>query len=228
MFFAFTLCIAVVYIDQCEEFFGKKSKDKEGPIRLKKDFLTYKNKAINNDHRVIIMGTTRFPENGDPKDLRAFFDKFLYFPYPDYPTRVLVWKHFIAEQIRDSLGRPQDKTNFLEASSAMKSAADVDDAVRLKIQAIIDAVDISSLAFVSEGYSVGAIAHTVQTVVTSRRVATINTRPLRSEDFADLLALHECTFENDKETYMQFGQYISSMEQKKGGGKKKGGKKKKK
>ena len=173
------------------------------------------------------MGATRYPENGDPKDLRAFFDKFLFFPYPDYPTRVLVWRHFLTERIREGLGRPQDKANFLGGSSALKSVADMEDAVRLKIRTTIDALDISSLAFVSEGYSVGAIAHTVETVVTNRRVATLASSPLKSQDFVDSLALHECTYENDKETYMQFGQYISSLEQKKAGGKKKGGKKKK-
>lgn len=174
------------------------------------------------------MGTTRYPENADPKDLRAFFDKFLFLPYPDYPTRVLVWRHFLTERMREGLVRPQDKSNFLGGSSTLKSIADVEDAIRLKIRATIDALDISSLAFVSEGYSVGAIAHTVETVVTSRRVTTIASRPLKSQDFVDSLALHECTYENDKETYMQFGQYISGLEQKKGGGKKKGGKKKQK
>ena len=42
----------------------------------------------------LLVGTTTHPEKCDKKDLKAFFDKFLYMPNPDYPSRLMMWKHF--------------------------------------------------------------------------------------------------------------------------------------
>jgi SpoVK/Ycf46/Vps4 family AAA+-type ATPase len=47
----------------------------------------------------VILGTSRHPENGDPKALKGFFDKFLYIPYPDYPSRLMLWKTFMREAV---------------------------------------------------------------------------------------------------------------------------------
>ena len=98
--FLFSL-IYIFHIDECEQFFtgGKKSKDKEGPSRFKKDLLLYKNLALGSQHRVIIIGTSKLPDMGDPKELKGFFDKFLYFPYPDYSSRRLVLKYYLEHQI---------------------------------------------------------------------------------------------------------------------------------
>jgi hypothetical protein len=71
----------------------KKSKDKDGPSSFKKDLLTYKNQALGSEHRVNIIGTTKSPENGGVEDMKTFFDKFLYMPYLDYASRVLIWKY---------------------------------------------------------------------------------------------------------------------------------------
>merc|ERR1711939_837916 len=94
----------VIYIDQCDQFFvggGKKAKnaDKDGPSRFKKDLLTYKQQAFTKDDRVIIIGTSSSPEKGDIKDMKNFFDKFLYMPYPDYPSRLMLWRKFIKDQL---------------------------------------------------------------------------------------------------------------------------------
>jgi hypothetical protein len=87
--------------DECEQFFTgvKKGRDKEGPSRFKKDLLLYKNLALGPEHRVIIIGTSKEPENGDLKELKGFFDKFLYFPYPDYSSRRLVLRYYLEYQI---------------------------------------------------------------------------------------------------------------------------------
>ena len=91
------------YVDECEKFFkgGKKSKDGDSPGRFKKDLLTYKNLALNSEHRVLIIGTTKKPENGDIKEFKSFFDKFLYFPYPDYSSRRLLWNHFLGLAVQE-------------------------------------------------------------------------------------------------------------------------------
>merc|ERR1711988_1024769 len=94
----------VIYMDQCDQFFtggGKKAKnaDKDGPGRFKKDLMTYKNMAFVKEDRVVIIGCTSTPEKGDVKDMKNFFDKFLYMPYPDYPSRLMLWRKFIKDQL---------------------------------------------------------------------------------------------------------------------------------
>jgi len=98
-----TMQPVVIYVDECEQFFSSSKKDKDGPSRFKKDLLTYKNNALNSSHRVILIGSTNRPENGDIKDFRNFFDKFLYFPYPDYSSRLILWKQYISQQIREGV-----------------------------------------------------------------------------------------------------------------------------
>ena len=92
-------------VDECEKFFkgGKKTKDGDAPGRFKKDLIAYKNLALNSEHRVLIIGTTKKPENGDIKELKSFFDKFLYFPYPDYSSRRLMWKYFLGLAVQEGV-----------------------------------------------------------------------------------------------------------------------------
>lgn len=46
---------------------------------------------------MIIVGCTSKPEAGDAKELKNFFQKFLYVPAPDYASRLMLWHHFIRE-----------------------------------------------------------------------------------------------------------------------------------
>ena len=95
----------VVYMDHCEQFFsggsskkGSKTTHSEGPGRFKKDLLIYKN-AFAKEDRVIFIGTTASPEKADAKDLKNFFDKMLYFPKPDYASRLMLWRETIKAQL---------------------------------------------------------------------------------------------------------------------------------
>lgn len=103
LFLSFCFLFLHFNLDECEKFFkgGKKSKDGDTPGRFKKDLLLYKNLALNSEHRVLIIGTTNRPEDGDVKELRSFFDKFLYFPYPDYSSRRMMWKYFLGLVIQE-------------------------------------------------------------------------------------------------------------------------------
>merc|ERR1711988_400178 len=130
----------VIYMDQCDQFFvggGKKNKnaDKDGPGRFKKELITYKNAFVKED-RVIIIGCTSTPEKGDMKDMKNFFDKFLYMPYPDYPSRLMLWRKFIKDQLALAESGPRRE--------------------------IPDDFDLSTLAHISEGFSAGAICKTVE------------------------------------------------------------------
>lgn len=212
----------VIYIDECEQFFtgGKKSKDKDGPSRFKKDLLLYKNQALGPEHRVIIIGTSRTPETGDIKDMRNFFDRFLYMPYPDYPSRVLIWKHYLAMKIREGILNNENASNNAAAGASGALAAMTgggnkrtisDEEVTARIGAGIEKLDISSLAYVAEGYSAGAIARAVRVVVTNRRVAMLKLRPLANIDFIDSISVQEVTYLDDKQTLLDFTKVISGL-----------------
>jgi IQ and AAA domain-containing protein len=204
----------VIYIDECEQFFtgGKKSKDKDGPSRFKKDFLLYKNQALEPEHRVIIIGTSRTPENGDTKDMKGFFDKFLYFPYPDYPSRVLIWKHYLAEKILEGMRAPDEQHKaHNNANMSQAQRAQIEDELAIKVRLAMERVNISSLAHVSEGYSAGAIARTVRIVITPRRVAMVRLRPLSNYDFIDNLSFQDVNYQDDKAAFMEFTRQITGL-----------------
>jgi hypothetical protein len=205
-----TMQPVVIYIDECEQFFtgGKKNKDKDGPSRFKKDLQYYKENALTNEHRVIIMGTTKSPELGDMKDIRSFFKKVIYMPYPDYPSLCLIWRHYLEQQIRDALPKPE-KINFKKASDA--AAAEL--AISTMVRIACEKVDISSLALVSKGYSAGAVARTIRSVVTNRRVAMLRNRPLTSTDFIDNLSLQVLTYKDDDETYRAFTKAVTKLDE---------------
>ena len=98
---------AVIYIDECKLVLptkkkkggkkkgGKKKKGANDPGRIKKTIIAYKKTFLNKDMRVMIVGCTNNPEEASTPELKTFFDKRIYFPYPQYPTRLLMWNHFI-------------------------------------------------------------------------------------------------------------------------------------
>jgi hypothetical protein len=214
----------VIYIDECEQFFvgGKKAKDKESPARFKKDLLTYKNQALGPEHRVIVIGTTKNPENGEIKDYKSFFDKFLFFPYPDYSSRVLIWRYYITQKIRDGLlagndaaaagsGSNTASTGNLANNNSTTKKSVTEEEITQRIRIGMERLDISSLAHVSEGYAAGAIARTVRIIVTHRRVAMMRLRPLMNADFIDTLALQEVSFQDDKQAFIDFTKVITGL-----------------
>jgi hypothetical protein len=76
---------------------GKKKKkaDPSNPARIKKALAKWKGKFIDDSTRITIIGCTSEPESGSKKDFKKFFDRGIYFPFPDYTTRRLMWKTFI-------------------------------------------------------------------------------------------------------------------------------------
>merc|ERR1711916_110659 len=196
-----TMQPCIIYFDDCEHF-CKKSKDKEGAFRFKKDLDTYMKQALSPEHRVIVIGTTKFPENGDMKEMKKTFDKYLYFPYPDYPSRVMLWKHFICQQIEIAVNKQIElqRESGEKVQSKLANLALIDTVKKTALET----VNLSSLGQISEGYSAGYIARTVRTIVTDRRVQTLHTRPLRNVDFLDNLAIQEVTYLDDKKTFLSF------------------------
>lgn len=97
---------SIIYIDEAERVWpakkkgkkGKKKKDPSAPSRMKKTLAKWKAKFIDDGTRVTIIGCTSEPDSGSKKDFKKFFDKSIYFPFPDYSTRRVMWKSFIEEK----------------------------------------------------------------------------------------------------------------------------------
>ena len=101
---------SIIYIDECERVFpakkkGKKKKGKKkmklsdpmNPARIKKTIAKWKKSAkfMEDKTRITILGCTSNVEDGSKKDFKKFFDKQIYFPFPDYNTRRMMWRNFI-------------------------------------------------------------------------------------------------------------------------------------
>ena len=108
---------SIIYMDEVEKIMPGKKKGKKGkkkgkkvdssnPARIKKALKKWNSKFINHESRITIIGCTSDPEEGSKKDFKKFFAKAIYFPFPDYTTRRLMWRNFI-EQHRGKL-----KTDF--------------------------------------------------------------------------------------------------------------------
>ena len=98
---------SLIYIDECEKVWPAKKKKKKGakkaskkegqkgPQRMKTALGKWRPKWITDETRITIVGCTSEPHEGSKKDFKKFFDKAIYFPFPDYTTRRLMWKVFI-------------------------------------------------------------------------------------------------------------------------------------
>jgi len=65
------------------------------PNRIKKTLLKWKSKWVTDETRITIIGCTSEPHHGSKKDFKKFFDRAVYFPFPDYTTSRGMWKAFI-------------------------------------------------------------------------------------------------------------------------------------
>ena len=100
---------SLIYIDEAEKVWPANKKKKKGqkkakkndmndPKRIEKALSKWRTKWINDETRITIVACTSEPHEGNKKKLKKFFDKAIYFPFPDYTTRRLMWKTFIQEQ----------------------------------------------------------------------------------------------------------------------------------
>lgn len=97
---------SVIYIDEVEKVFmgGKKGKKKKKrskgsemqmPKRIAKALTKWRAKFVTDETRITIIGCTSEPQEGSRTDFKKNFDRAIYFPFPDYATRRLMWKTFI-------------------------------------------------------------------------------------------------------------------------------------
>jgi len=199
---------SVVYIGDAERTFVKKvpKTDKSDPKRLKKD-LPKILKTLKPEDRVLIVGTSRMPFDGEIKPFCGMYQKILLLPRPDYASRFLLWKTLITRYG----GR------------------------------VTEALDASSLAKITDGYTPGHMVQAIQHILTERRVQQLSKRPLTSVEFVAPLARIDPIYKEEEEAFKTWyaktplgkkrakaaaGDDEGDKKGKKGG--KKGGKKKKK
>lgn len=191
----------VIYIDECEQVFaagggGKKKSaaaaNADSAVRFKKDMLTYIKSALEPTDRVLVIGATSDPSAAEVKDLRAFFDKFLHVPYPDYASRVLLWKRALDATVAKH-ARALGITGLANARLARAE------------------LDVSTLAHISEGYASGSIVRAVETTLTQRRLECLDKRPLREDEFLGALARQPATFAEDNDKFKGFTAVITGL-----------------
>ncbi|XP_061935623.1 dynein regulatory complex protein 11 isoform X2 [Apis cerana] len=87
---------SVIFMEGAEKPFVKKilKTDKTDPKRLKRD-LPKLVKSITNEDKVILIGISSSPWDGDQKLLYQTYDKIIYIPRPDYGTMSLIWKDLL-------------------------------------------------------------------------------------------------------------------------------------
>ena len=68
------------------------------PNRIEKALSKWRAKWITDETRITIVACTSEPHEGNKKKFKKFFDKAIYFPFPDYTTRRLMWKTFIDQR----------------------------------------------------------------------------------------------------------------------------------
>lgn len=87
---------SVIFMDDAEKPFVKKvaKGDKTDPKRLRKD-LPKLMKSITGEDRVLLIGTSNKPWDGDQKLLYQTYDKVIYIPRPDYGTISFIWKDLL-------------------------------------------------------------------------------------------------------------------------------------
>lgn len=162
----------VIYLDDCHEFFMGKSKKggsdaKANMQRFQKDLLVYKNQALQNDDRVLVLGCTNRPELADVKLMRwkgpsgkpekqGFFERSLYFPRANHSDRSMLWRQCIQKKFSTHQTMPR--------------------------------LDYDALALLSDGYSAGEITYIVESVLTVDRLKTLSSDPPTERDFTCYLS----------------------------------------
>uniref|UniRef100_A0A7S0AWZ5 ATPase AAA-type core domain-containing protein n=1 Tax=Minutocellus polymorphus TaxID=265543 RepID=A0A7S0AWZ5_9STRA len=195
-------------IDECEQFFQSstgKQVDRSGPVRFQKDLLIYKNQAIEKKDRVIIIGTTAHPELLDPKTIKykgpggkpekqGMFEKYLFFPPPNYVDRLLLWKSFVNEDSGEKVG----------------------DGERVPSKLHRKCIDFSVLASKSEGYTAGRIRRSVELARKLSDTSETGSGSNQSRALSEkvLLAQLESFDAVGNEDRMRFVNFAKAMEQK--------------
>ncbi|NXJ26817.1 DRC11 protein, partial [Dicrurus megarhynchus] len=167
---------SVVWIGGTERLYSKGAPKGEEEVNAKRlarilpPFL----RALKPKDRVLLVGTTARPFDGNPGPFCKAFQKIILIPKPDYLTRCgkyftsgPLWKHYI-----------------LQSGGALTKL-----------------VNLNCLAHVSDGFTQGHIVDTVHTVLSELRLLQMPRKPLRTAEFVTSLARHDPVYKEEEETF---------------------------
>lgn len=157
-------------------------------LKMRAFLLQHKTKLARTD-RVLFVGNARyaFDAQVDKKDLLKFFGatyggRIYPTPLPNYPTRIRLWKTFINEtgvnyHLLEKMCNPHFSGGSLLCASAALAAAGGGGAAGATSAGMSmgarNSFDVTTLAFISEGYSAGSIRQAVFATLPPRRVAKL-------------------------------------------------------
>jgi SpoVK/Ycf46/Vps4 family AAA+-type ATPase len=91
---------SIIYIDEIEHFFPKKNVKKFKPkcVKFKKDLMAQIQKQLLPSDAVTVIACTSQPQFLNVPDVKKLFTKSFYFPFPDYASRLQIFKNALNEQ----------------------------------------------------------------------------------------------------------------------------------
>jgi len=112
----------------------------------------------------------------------------IFLPCPNYPTRLLLWQHFIQET----------GANLTDLQKNPK-------------------FDLTTLSFISEGYSAGNIQSAVHTILPARRVKKLKEtgKSIDISEFITALSRSSYTYKNDYKQFQKFTEAVTGEKERK-------------
>jgi SpoVK/Ycf46/Vps4 family AAA+-type ATPase len=109
---------SVIYLENIDMVFAKKvpKDDTSDPKRIKKDLIKSLKLISSASEKVVFIGTSNKPWNGDAKAMMGIFDKIIRIPTPDYSSRLCLWKGMIKK-------RSENQDSLLNYSLLARSSA---------------------------------------------------------------------------------------------------------
>ncbi|NXT21075.1 DRC11 protein, partial [Syrrhaptes paradoxus] len=167
---------SVVWIGDTEKIFSKavpKAELEMSPKRLEKILPKFL-KALKAQDRVLLVGTTNRPFDANLKPFCKVYQKIILIPRPDYASR-------FGEYFK---GRLLWKHIILQSGGE-----------------ITNALNISCLAKLSDGFTQGHIVQAVQAVLSELRLLQMTRKPLSTDEFVTPLAMQDPVYKEEEEMF---------------------------
>ncbi len=191
---------AIILFDEVEHFFGKKNLKKKKNYagkcaKFKKEIINHVNKHLTPEDKVLLIGITSNPQYVNVGDVKKMFYKKFYFPFPDYSSRRIIFQEIIKKYLKKYYNKKID--NFKKHDEIF----------------ISETFPFSTLAFYTEGYSIGSFVKLLKEVLTAPRIEILDIKPLSLEELAEPLSkLSYCSLEEYK-VLKEFTQTITGIKE---------------
>ncbi|CCW61799.1 unnamed protein product [Phytomonas sp. EM1] len=176
---------SIIYMDNIEKVFpAKGTSKKKDPLalrgkKIKKEILKGLNTMQPSD-RVLLVATTCEPWMADRDTLVNVFPHALWFPSPDYATRISLLRHFVLSKIPPGQER-NAATNDARSPFLYEQ-----------------------LALLTEGWTTGQLKRMVDKTLIERRIEQLIQRPLQANDFVVALAEEKARSKEEDQKMIEF------------------------